>query len=111
MSALNEIVSTLQKAGHEGTESPYWLILDPRQMFRCDVHELGSMITGPFFSRKDAEDHLKSRSYNFSNHARVYCHSGYYSYKYKMLCREINAAPNDNAEAVEQQLTQQGSEP
>jgi len=89
METMKEIVATLQNAGNEGTESPYWLILDPRQMFRCDVHELASMITGPFFCRRDAEDHLQCRRYAFSKYASVYCNSGYWSQKYKKLSREI----------------------
>lgn len=89
MKELTEIVETLSNADSEATESPYWLILDPRQMFRCNVHELASMITGPFFCRKDAENFLKATRYNFSKHANVYCLSGYYSQKYKDLCRQL----------------------
>ncbi len=73
---------------HEGTESPYWLILDPQQMMRLDVHRLASMITGPFFSRREAQDHLEARRYNFSKHAKVYCHSGYHSDQYRNECRK-----------------------
>jgi hypothetical protein len=73
---------------HEGTESPYWLILDPHQMLALNVNDLASMITGPFFSRKEAQDHLEARSYNFSEHAKVYCHSGYWSHQYKEACRK-----------------------
>ena len=89
MNELNGIVETLMNADCEGTESPYWLILDPQQMFRCDIHELASMITGPFFSREDAQNHLDNRRHAFSKHAKVYCHSGYWSAKYKKLCRAL----------------------
>lgn len=89
MKETNEIIKTLSNSDNESTESPYWLILDPRQMFRCNVHELASMITGPFFSREDAENHLEARRYAFSKHAKVYCHSGYWSQKYKNLCRKL----------------------
>ena len=89
MKETDDIIKTLSKADNECTESPYWLILDPRQMFRCNVHELASMITGPFFCREDAENHLKARRYAFSKHAKVYCHSGYWSQKYKNLCRKL----------------------
>lgn len=103
MGALNEIVTTLQKAGNEGTSAPYWLIIDPyRQMFECNAHTVASMISGPFFSREDAEKYLNSRRYNYSKHAVVYCHSGYFSRKYDLFLREIKAAPNMNSEAVEQ---------
>lgn len=89
MKEIDKIIETLSSADNEATESPYWLILDPHQMFRCDVYELASMISGPFFCREDAENFLKVTRYNFSKHARVFCHSGYYSSKYKALCRKL----------------------
>jgi hypothetical protein len=72
---------------NECTDSPWWIIIDPRQMFKLDVHAVSSMITGPFFSRKEAQEHLDGRRYNYSKHALVYCHSGYYSYQYKTAIR------------------------
>lgn len=72
---------------NEGTDAPYWLILDPRQNIRCSIDALAGMITGPFFSREEAQSHLTARSYNFSHRARVYCHSGYYSTQYKTAIR------------------------
>ena len=89
MSAIDEITTTLENADCEGTESPWWMVIDPRQMFRLDVHSVNSMITGPFFSREDAAEYLNRRRYAFSKHARVYCASGYWSNKYKNLCREL----------------------
>ena len=89
MSAINEIKNTLSAADNEATESPYWLILDPSQNMRCDVHELASQITGPFFSREDAESFLAATRYNFSERAKVYCMSGYHSFKYKKFYRSL----------------------
>ena len=79
---------------NEGTESPYWLIIDPKQMMRPDVYAVSGMITGPFFSRESAERHLKIRSHAFSKRARVFCHSGYWSEEYKSACRK---AANGNS--------------
>lgn len=76
---------------NESTAEPWWVILDPRQMFRLNVHELASMITGPFFSRESAESFLKRTRYNFGKHAKVYCHSGYCSDEYKTACRKALA--------------------
>ena len=90
MNEMQEIIDTFKETDNESTRSPYWLILDPRQMFRCDVHELASMITGPFFSREDAQAHLDGRYYNFSKHAKVYCLSGCWSCKYDNLCKVLN---------------------
>jgi len=86
---MEDIIETLKKGNNEGTDSPYWLILDPSQNMTCDVHQLAAQITGVFFCRKDAEDHLSSRSHAFSDRAIVFCHSGYWSAKYKLLCRKL----------------------
>ncbi len=86
---MKEIIETLKESDCESTESPYWLILDPAQNMSCDIHMLAAQITGPFFSRQDAERHLKSRRYAFSKRAKVYCLSGYWSGKYNRLCRKI----------------------
>ena len=86
---IKEIIDTLKSADNEATDSPYWIIIDPHQMFRCDVFEVASMITGPFFSRPDAQSFLDRTKYNFSKHARVFCHSGYHSIKYKSFYRSI----------------------
>lgn len=87
----NEIMETLKKADNESTEAPYWLILDPTQSMSCNVHELADQITGPFFCRQDAARHLENRRHAFSERACVYCLSGYASYKYKKLWREMRA--------------------
>lgn len=75
---------------HEGTSYPWWIIIDPRQNFNVDedgVYNIAHMITGPFFSRKEAQSFLDSKRYNFSKNAKVYCHSGYSSIQYKKaLC-------------------------
>ncbi len=75
----------------EATESPWWSIIDPTQNFYVNeegVHMVANMITGPFFSRKKAQNHLSVRRYAFSKNAKVYCHSGYWSNEYKNACRE-----------------------
>lgn len=82
------VVETLKKAPNEGTDAPYWLILDPQQNMCADVFALANQITGPFFCREDAEEHLKSRRYAFGSKAVVYCHSGYWSKKYRNFWRE-----------------------
>ena len=89
-SAAQVICDTLANCtNNEATRSPYWLILDPKQNMNCDVYNLASQISGPFFSREDAENYLKSRCYNYSDRAVVFCHSGYYSKKYDNLCNEL----------------------
>jgi hypothetical protein len=84
---MKEIIETLRGADNEGTAEPWWAIVDPRQAFKCNPHEIASMITGPFFSRKDATDFLKATRYNFGKYAVVYCFSGYYSKKYREFYR------------------------
>jgi hypothetical protein len=76
---------------NEGTESPWWIIIDPKQNFSTGdrgLYAIAGMITGPFFSREEAQDFLDRTSYNFSKNAKVYCHSGYPSKQYKEACRK-----------------------
>lgn len=86
---VESVLKTLSEADNESTAAPYWLILDPRKRMGCDVHMLASMITGPFFSRTDAEIYLSTRRYNYSKHAQVYCCSGCFSEKYVKLYKSI----------------------
>ena len=77
---------------NEGTESPWWIIIDPRQNLETKreqaLYNIAFMITGPLFSRESAQNFLDRTSYNFSKQAKVYCHSGYYSEQYKSACRK-----------------------
>ena len=86
---MESILETLKNTDNEATSAPYWLIIDPRQMMSPDCYAVAGMITGPFFSREDAQNHLEQRRYSFSKRAVVYCHSGYWSSKYKDLCSSI----------------------
>uniref|UniRef100_A0A6H1ZPX4 Uncharacterized protein n=1 Tax=viral metagenome TaxID=1070528 RepID=A0A6H1ZPX4_9ZZZZ len=86
---MQEIIETLKTADNEATSAPYWLILDPRQNMRCNIHLMAGGITGPFFCRDDAEGFLRATRYNFSSRARVYCLSGNYSRKYDKLCKKL----------------------
>ena len=75
---------------NEATESPWWMIIDPRQNFGIDdqaIHDIASMITGPFFSRGEAQSFLEATRYNFGKNPRVFCASGYYSKQYKEAWR------------------------
>lgn len=67
----------------ECTSFPYWIIIDPKQMMEPTTDKVGSMLTGPFFSRQEANDQINTRRHAYSNKARVYCLSGYYSGQYK----------------------------
>ena len=83
---------------NESTDSPYWMILDPKQNMSLNVHMLASMLTGPFFSRAEAEEFLKRTKYNFSKRAVVYGCSGTYSDQYRDACRSALAgAPAPSA--------------
>ena len=94
---MNEIEKTLKESGekrlNEGTSRPYWVIIDSRQNFQLGergLYNIAYMTTGIFFSREDAQNYLSGRHYNFSKHAKVYCHSGHASWKYKELCKEYD---------------------
>lgn len=82
---------------NEGTSAPWWMIVDPKQNMstgRDACYNIASMITGPFFSRREAQAHLDSRRYDFGANAVVYCHSGCWSDKYSDAIRkaEFNAS-------------------
>ena len=88
MSEQRNVVIEFPMTGNEFTDSPYWMILDPRQMMKPDVYHLAGMVTGPFFSREEAQNHLSSRRYAFGKHAVVFCASGYWSRRYKDAWRK-----------------------
>ena len=71
---------------NEGTAAPYWLILDPKQNMS---HSVDMLITGPFFSREEAESVLHRTKYNYSHRAIVYCMSGCYTDQYYQRCKEV----------------------
>lgn len=75
---------------NEGTSFPWWVIVDPRQNMDCDYHAIAAMVTGPFFSREEAEAQLKATRYNYSKRAVVYCKSGCYSRQYQDKMREAS---------------------
>ena len=90
---MAKITLSVDLENNEGTESPWWAIIDPRQNFLTDsdgIYNIANMITGPFFSRESAEKHIEARHYAFSCHARVFCFSGYWSDEYKKAIREAN---------------------
>ena len=77
---------------NECTRAPWWMIVDPKQNMRTGtdgVHAIAGMITGPFFSRAQAQAYLDSRRYNFGKGAKVYCASGHANDDY---CRQIGDA-------------------
>lgn len=70
---------------NECTSAPWWLIIDPRQNFSKGddgVTNIAFMITGPFFSREEAEGVLQRQRYNFGKGAKVWCHSGCHTVQY-----------------------------
>lgn len=77
---------------NEGTAEPWWVIVDPKQMMKPDCYTVMiGMITGPFFSREEAQRHLDGHRHNFTSRAVVYCASGCYTYEYRKAYREAEA--------------------
>lgn len=72
----------------EATAYPYWMIIDPRQMMKPAVGDVASMVTGPFFSRQEANDWLDRCRHRFSDRARVYCASGLCSDGWRSICSD-----------------------
>jgi hypothetical protein len=70
---------------NEGTSAPWWIIVDPRQSFEIGIQgvlNISQMVTGPFFSREEAENELQERRYDYGKSAAVHCRSGYHSRQY-----------------------------
>ena len=75
---------------NECTSAPWWIIVDPRQNFQVDdrgVSNIANMITGPFFSREEAESSLEQRRHHYSKNAVVRCHSAYGTIQYASKVR------------------------
>ena len=89
MDVFENILNTLKASDNEATRAPYWMIVDPKQNMQCDVHWFASMITGPFFSREDAQNFLTATRYNFGPRAVVYCLSGHNSRLWGDLWKEV----------------------
>lgn len=80
----------------EATEYPWWAIIDPRKV-RADVFSVANAVTGPFFSRAAATEHLEARRYAFGPKAAVYCFSGYASNDWRDFCKEPPPASGTTA--------------
>ena len=77
---------------NESTAEPWWMIVDPGQNFVTDLQGAANvamgMITGPFFSREEAETVLKRTRYNYGKGAVVWCASGCHTIQYCNAYRE-----------------------
>lgn len=80
---------------NEATESPWWAIVNPAQNMSKDLATAAHQITGPFFSREEAEAYLQRRRYEYGKHAAVWCFSGYWSDRFKMAIRAALKARRD----------------
>ena len=78
----------------EGTSYPWWFIVMNNNGIRFTkkehfTHAIAMSIVGPFFSRESAEEHRKSRIYEYGKDSIVWCGSGYYSQDYRDIYKEI----------------------
>lgn len=76
---------------NEGTSYPWWFIVDPGRHFKS-AEGTAMCITGPFFSREEAEEQLSRRRYDYGKQAIVWCGSGYHSGRYR---KAIDAATKE----------------
>lgn len=80
---------------NEGTDCPYWLIIDPEQMLKPKASTVAmNMITGLFFSREEAEEELENRNNFYSKRAEVWCLSGNRSKQYSDAFKSSNLKGN-----------------
>lgn len=78
---------------NEATSYPWWIIIDPRQQLvpaRDMIHHVASQVTGPFFSRQEAQEYLDNHRYNYGKHVGVYCMSGHKSASFRQACDTAN---------------------
>lgn len=68
---------------NESTSFPWWFIVNPHFGTTSNPENVASCVTGPFFSREEAENELKYRSYDYSKKAIVWCGSGYHTNSYR----------------------------
>jgi hypothetical protein len=84
---------------NEATAYPWWVIVNPMEHMKkedAEVDMLGDSeiafaITGPFFSREEAENHLTARRYAFSKGAVVWCLSGHATTVYRNAINKVGA--------------------
>jgi hypothetical protein len=57
------------------------------------------MVTGPFFSRKEAADYLFAKKHNFTKSAVVYCASGCYARQYSDAYEKAKLESHSNGVA------------
>lgn len=76
---------------NEGTASPWWVIIDPRQSLETKsedaLHRIAGMVDGPFFSRQAAQNRLIAARHNYGENAQVFCMSGCYARQYDQAYR------------------------
>lgn len=73
----------------EGTNAPFWVIIDPHQMMRANAQEVAlNMIRGVWFSRESAEEHFRECRYRYGERAQVWCLSGYASDEWCQAIKE-----------------------
>lgn len=68
---------------NESTSFPWWFIVRPGSGFNSNPENVAHCITGPFFSRAEAERQLNCRRYDYGPKAIVWCGSGYRSGQYR----------------------------
>lgn len=84
---------------NEATSSPWWVIINPSFLKdwqsgeeywdeEMAIQMIASAVTGPFFSREEAESTLKRTRYNYSKSTIVYCKSGCYTDQYDDAMRK-----------------------
>lgn len=80
------IITLKVSDANEMTRAPYWLIIDPLPVDKPSYLEVSQMVTGPFFSREDAQQYLNDNQHNYGDKAVVFCKSGYHCRQYDRAC-------------------------
>ena len=89
---------------NEATAYPWWVIINPTEHMQKEdvetdtlgVSEIAFAITGPFFSREEAESHLLRRRYAYHADAAVWCLSGHDTQVYREAIDKVGATDGEH---------------
>jgi len=74
--SIKEAMKEFLQVNNEHINISFWVIFDPQQGVLCTDGRIIGMVTGIFYSRKEAEEHLKLHQDSFSKQAKPVCMTG-----------------------------------
>jgi hypothetical protein len=91
-------ISTFNSLQCDYTNSPFWIIVEPKQILKKDAEQIASCVTGIFFSRESAQQYLDAHCYNFADNTIVYGCAGHHNDEYWQAIKNGKKAVFTNPE-------------